>query len=147
MTTISDKWQAFGPAFWVLPALELRKNNPRMHRRYIMPGQGQRHWPCTYTTTRPRPPTTLPPVLSRNSNYGPATTTTTTTTATATPTGSSPETMKTTPVVKIPRMDGQELYEGSVVRALELLRNPNHPLKKVVILSKRWSWLANRPCN
>jgi 2-succinyl-5-enolpyruvyl-6-hydroxy-3-cyclohexene-1-carboxylate synthase len=127
---VADEWSAFGQAFWFLPAVELRTTtDPNTNQTvttlavHVLRHANDGTWTESARTGQavlsrltdrclaPVPPTTLPPVLSRDSNYG--------------------------------TMDGQELYEGSVGKALDLLRQQqaseagNATLQKVVLARKQ----------
>jgi hypothetical protein len=87
-TSPSQEWKDFGPGLWMLPALELRKEPGKtttttlaMHlhspdqtvQGFVESAQQLlrllEH--VTDASVPAVPPTTLPPVLSRESNYGP----------------------------------------------------------------------------
>ena len=111
-SNISDEWKNFGQAFWVLPAVEIRKkDNKTIIAIHLLNDEDH-----SFTQSARRvleimayvsdkavpsiPPTTLPPVLFRASTYGPG-------------------------------LDGQEIYERGVTEALEKFQSST--LKKVVL--------------
>jgi 2-succinyl-5-enolpyruvyl-6-hydroxy-3-cyclohexene-1-carboxylate synthase len=91
-TTMGDEWSAFSKGFWMLPAIEIRceKSNHKdtlttttvavhLYRDNTTSGDGGFAQAATHVlellqhvtdmTTTAKPPTTLPPVLSRASTY------------------------------------------------------------------------------
>ena len=113
-STISEEWSEFGRAFWMIPAVEMRRTKDNttlaIHlydedcdwqraAKKILPLVLQ----LDTRVSRPIPPTTLPPVLSRDSNYG--------------------------------ERDGQEMYEDGVAAALKAFEDGT--LEKVVLARRQ----------
>ena len=119
--SMGDEWKAFGAAWWMLPAIELRRegnNQSTLALHIVMTFDQDIHHEAWFTVAAQRlallnrlsddlssrrPPTTLPPILSRDSNYG--------------------------------ILDGQELYEQSVSQALKAFDEGK--LEKVVLARRQ----------
>ena len=114
-STIGEEWKDFGKGFWVLPAIEVRRNdkNTTTVAIHLQSQSNTSDFTAsakhvlsvlqfvTDDATPAVPPTILPPVLSRASTYGEG-------------------------------LDGQELYERGVTEALTAFQESD-TLEKVVL--------------